>query len=64
MAKSTIKVVLGSNIKREAVLINPGISAAEPSFNTDNPQAGTDTPSNVIATGETSRSILKKVYGR
>jgi hypothetical protein len=63
MAKSTIKVVLGSNIKREAVLINPSISAAEPTFNTDNPQPQTE-PSNVIASGETSRSILKKVYGR
>jgi hypothetical protein len=62
MATTKIRVVLGDNIKREAVLINPGISAAEPTFTPED--AATDAPNNVIATGETSRQILKRVYGR
>jgi hypothetical protein len=57
-----IRVVLGTNIKREAVLINPAISAAEPTFNADSKRLEAQT--NVIATGETSRKILKDVYGR
>jgi hypothetical protein len=61
---SKIKVILGTSFKREAVLINPGISAAEPVFNEQNPSTISEAPNNVIATGETSRSILKKLYGR
>jgi hypothetical protein len=64
MSTDTIRVVIGSNIKREAVLINPAISAAEPSFNTESPAAQIEAPNNVIATGENSRQILKRFYGR
>jgi hypothetical protein len=59
---SKIKVALGSNIKREAVLINPSINQVEPTFGIDQSQA--DEPSNIIATGENSRQILKRFYGR
>jgi hypothetical protein len=64
MAKSTIKVILGNNIKREAVLIDPNVSASEPTFATDNPQVQAEAPNNVIAAGENSRSLLRKLYGR
>jgi hypothetical protein len=65
MSNQTIKVVLGSNIKREAVLINPNVSAAEPTFNSENAGAVNDTtPSNIIATGTSGLGILKKLYGR
>jgi hypothetical protein len=59
-----IRVTLGAKFKREAVLINPGISAAEPTITKDNLEGLQDAPpSNVIATGETTREILKKIYG-
>lgn len=52
-----IKVVLGRNIKREAVLIDPNISAA------DNAKTGAQAK-NVIATGPSSRAAASKIYGR
>jgi hypothetical protein len=59
-----IRVTLGANFKREAVLINPAISAAEPTISKDNLEGLNETsPSNVIATGETTRQILRKIYG-
>jgi hypothetical protein len=64
MASPTIKVVLGSNIKRESVLIDPNVSASEPTFGADSPQVQAEAPTNILAIGENSRSLLKKVYGR
>jgi hypothetical protein len=57
-----IRVMLGTDIKREAVLINPSVSAAEPTITAEN--VNQETPTNVIATGENSRQILKNLYGR
>jgi hypothetical protein len=52
-----IKVVVGTDIKREAVLINPNISAS------DNPTTG-EQAKNVIAEGQSSTQLLKKYYGK
>ena len=52
-AKQRIKVVLGSNVKRESVLINPNVGVS-----------GEETDNNVLATGTSSAAIAKKLYGR
>lgn len=65
MSSHKIRVMVGTNFKREAVLINPNVSAAEPTINASNLSAAKENPnSNIIATGETSREILRKIYGR
>lgn len=48
---------MGTDIKREAVLINPNISAS------DNATTGAQAK-NVIATGESSRAAASKIYGK
>lgn len=58
-----MKVMIGAKFRREAVLIDPNINAAEPTFDPANPGAVSEAPDNVIATGETSRGILRKIYG-
>ena len=64
MASHKIRVTLGATFKREAVLINPAVNAAEPTITKENLEGLNDNAdSNVIATGETTRQILKKVYG-
>lgn len=52
-----IKVVLGTNIKRTSVLINPAISA------NDNPTTGEEAK-NVISSGSSSDEVLSKIYGK
>lgn len=52
-----IQVVMGKDIKREAVLIDPSIPAG------DNPQTGAQAK-NVIAKGESSREVARKLYGK
>jgi hypothetical protein len=54
-----IRVVLGTDIKREAVLINPEISAADATNGSSVVLA-----KNVIAHGATSQQLAKKIYGR
>jgi hypothetical protein len=61
---SKMKVMIGAKFRREAVLIDPNINAAEPTFNPENPGLVREEPNNVIATGETSRGILRKIYDR
>lgn len=56
-SKDSIKVVLGKNVKRTAVLINPNISAA------DNPTTGEEAK-NIIATGSSSKEAASKIYGK
>lgn len=59
---SDIKVVLGTNFKREAVLINPKIPVADPQGTAENPEPViTD---NVIAKGSTTAELLEKNYGK
>jgi hypothetical protein len=60
---SDIKVTLGKNIKREAVLINPAISAADPVI-ASAADANASEPSNVIATGATTQEIMSTIHGR
>jgi hypothetical protein len=52
---------MGKNIKREAVLINPGIMVGDTASQSGSVQEGT---SNVIATGATTQEILSKLHGR
>lgn len=52
-----IKVVMGTDIKREAVLIDPNVSA------NDNSRTGAQAR-NVIASGGSSREAASKIYGR
>ena len=52
-----IKVVMGTDIKREAVLIDPSVAAG------DNPQTGAHSK-NVIATGTTAAQLASTIYGR
>lgn len=52
-----IKVVMGTTIKREAVLIDPNISA------NDNPQTGVQSK-NIIERGSSSKEVASKHYGR
>lgn len=52
-----IKVVMGMDIKREAVLIDPSISA------NDNPQTGAQAR-NIIARGRSNREAAAQLYGR
>lgn len=52
-----IAVVMGKDIKREAVLIDPNISAS------DNGTTGAQAK-NIIATGASSRQAASKIYGR
>lgn len=59
-----IRVTLGANFKRESVLIDPNVSAAEPSINAENVgQAKQNPEANIIARGTSVRDVLKKVYG-
>jgi len=56
---------MGANIKRESVLINPAISAAEGSFSQGNLEGLSDNPEkNIIARGKSSRDVLRQAYGR
>jgi hypothetical protein len=60
-----IRVALGADIKREAVLIDPSVSAAEPTFTAESAENANDFPnSNIIASGKNSRQLLKEIYGR
>jgi hypothetical protein len=52
-----IKVVLGTDVKRESVLIDPNISA------TDDPTTGLPAK-NVIAKGKSSKELANTVYGK
>jgi hypothetical protein len=61
---SPIQVALGTDIKRESVLINPSVTAAEPLFNPSSDSAPVEAPNNIIATGKNSRQLLKEIYGR
>lgn len=62
---SSIKVVLGANIKRESVLIDPKVSAAEPTITGGNVSAANENPEkNVIARAGSPRAALKQAYGR
>jgi len=53
-----IKVVLGSDIKREAVLIDPSIPVNISGSNNQ------DNTTNIIAEGTSARELLKQKYGR
>lgn len=62
---SITKVVVATNIKREAVLIDPSITAAEPAFDAGNIATADQNPfKNVLAEGASGRAILKRLYGR
>jgi hypothetical protein len=59
-----IKVAVGEHIKRESVLIDPNMSAAEPAF-ADSASAADDNPAkNIIARGANPNDALKNAYGR
>lgn len=57
-----IQVKMGTNIKREAVLIDPSVNLADPSVETAADASRTDR-SNIIATGTTTSEIMQKLHG-
>lgn len=61
MSNERIPVKISTHIKREAVLINPGITVGD-----NGGQSGTAEPekNNVIAIGTTTQEILSKLHGR
>lgn len=52
-----IRVVIGENVKKESVVINPKVSSS------DNWKTG-EKDKNIMSKGKTSREALRKVYGR
>lgn len=61
MSNQRIPVKMGTNIKREAVLINPGITVGDNGGQSGATQAET---TNIIAKGTTTQEILSKLHGR